>query len=121
MLTDYLIRNSAKLLIDCTIGGDTKPAMWSMVETNLAIVSACLPTYRPLAKFLFGDKSGNTTVVSDYSKSVPLGVVRSVKITQQYDSNFSTSDDQDFIKLTSGTDVDISAGNKSFREDAERF
>lgn len=42
--------------------------MWSVVETCLAIVSACLPTLRPLYERFFG-KEGSTTVGSSGARS----------------------------------------------------
>jgi len=45
-----------------TMAGDNAlPAMWATIEGNLAIVSACLPTYRPLLRYIFGRSADDTT------------------------------------------------------------
>jgi hypothetical protein len=35
------------------IGADADGAIWSIAETTLAVVSACLPTLKPLVNYLF--------------------------------------------------------------------
>jgi len=105
---------------------NTKPAMWSAVEINLAIVSACLPTLRPLTVYLFrGSYTGNTKSDTN-SRSMPLGVFKSVKTTQRYGTNSAASYNEnayngDFVKLTSGMDVEISAGKGSDTESGGRY
>jgi hypothetical protein len=66
-------------MINCTkppIGQNAYGAMWSVVETCLAIVCACLPTLRPLYEKAFG-KGGSTTNGSSGGRIIFLGSGRS--------------------------------------------
>ncbi|KAE9363383.1 hypothetical protein N431DRAFT_450160 [Stipitochalara longipes BDJ] len=97
---------------------DTKPALWSMIETNLAIVSACLPTYRPLGRVLFGIKSnsnGTSSHKNSRSKSIPLSGIKSTStVKQTYGPNFGkTNPKHQFVELSSGVEIEISAGQRS--------
>ncbi|KAL8791061.1 MAG: hypothetical protein Q9213_000268 [Squamulea squamosa] len=37
---------------------NTYPAIWSFIETSIAVISACLPTLRPVYKYVLYGKSG---------------------------------------------------------------
>lgn len=47
------------------LGNDTPGAIWSIIEVHVGIVSACLPTLRPLV-FKQGGESKNSKAISDY-------------------------------------------------------
>ena len=42
------IPNRSSESTDIVIGSDVEPCVWSVVEVDVAIVCACLPTFRPL-------------------------------------------------------------------------
>lgn len=53
-----------------------EPATWSSIEQSVGIICACLPTLRPLFRWLSGsvrkDTSNRDSALSDFPKQTPL-------------------------------------------------
>ncbi|KAJ4287326.1 hypothetical protein N0V90_012724 [Kalmusia sp. IMI 367209] len=63
------LNKKIRLMVMFGLGNNSFGLMWSVVETCLAIVSACLPTLRPLYQKIFG-ATGDTTADSSGSRMV---------------------------------------------------
>jgi hypothetical protein len=51
--------------------------IWSSIEPSLGIVSACLPTLRPLARYIFPSGFSSSQKASKYKKSDPANASKS--------------------------------------------
>ena len=83
--------------------------MWSIVETNIGLVSACLPTLRPLYSYLLHgrvDDSIAPTVLTD-SRNWRINEAHGVNL-KRYGLQPASRSDQPFAHLESGHDTEYS-------------
>ena len=73
-VTHLSIPNSFSDNTEILLGSDVKPCVWSVVEVDVAIVCACLPTFRPLfdRKVRRSNKRGQSVeLATDHSFAPP--------------------------------------------------
>jgi len=50
-------------------GDNAMPGMWATIQSNIGIVSACLPTLRPVVRFFLGKRPAASTTINTHSQS----------------------------------------------------
>jgi hypothetical protein len=88
-------------------------AMWSVVETYLAIVCACLPTLRPLYEKAFG-KNGSTTNGSSGGRIIYPLSGRSGISWNRFKMNMFESKSADADKDSIDQSIHTAASERSF-------
>ena len=88
---------------------NTYPAIWAYVETSIAVVSACLPTIRPIYKYAMYGKKG----LSKYSSDSTSGDANRLELTKSISpwSKGQMAKEREFSRLDSGNEVTKSKGD----------
>ena len=94
------------LLTFGTTGVDTDGGLWSVAETCVAVVSACLPTFRPLFNKAVRSKTDPAMQQRPYSSGQKSGDIRGTKLTTfktpwagERSKYTQTSDTESFARL----------------------
>ena len=73
------LRNLNRVPTETQLGSDAPGSMWSIVETNMGLVGACLPTLRPTFNFVFYGRA-NTRASTTQMKSTSSRETLAVKL-----------------------------------------
>lgn len=99
-----IVRVIAVSSISLTDGSwvNTYAAIWAFVETSIAVVSACLPTIRPIYKYALYGKKGLSQLSK--SSSNPTGDSNRVELTKSISpwSKGQVAKEREFSRLDSG-------------------
>lgn len=68
-LVRQLVSESLEAAAYFIAGDNAMPGMWATIQSNIAIVSACLPTLRPVVRFFLGKRPAASTTTITHSQS----------------------------------------------------
>ena len=91
------------------VGDNAMPGMWATVEGNIAIVSACLPTLRPVLRFVRGKRPSAATTTITQSQS-NTGLSRS-----------GYAQRRDFVKMPSDIHMESMSSRKRSETGSEEL